>query len=154
MAKTYELKIYPDAVLRQKADVVDTFDDQIENLVTAMQEIMYRHQGIGLAAPQVGVTKRIFIADIGEGLLTVINPNIAQQEGHDNLIEGCLSLPNVAVDIQRHQQISLLGVDLKGKKIEVELKGLLARVAQHEIDHLNGRLIIDDENTSQKDRSV
>ncbi|MBN1467057.1 peptide deformylase [candidate division KSB1 bacterium] len=143
MQTKYDLKIYPDAVLRRKAKVVEQVDGRIHDLVTAMQEIMYAHRGIGLAAPQVGATERIIIADIGEGLLSMINPTILQNEGQDNLIEGCLSLPDVAVDIQRHQEITISGVNIEGEEIKLDLNGLVARVVQHEIDHLDGILIID-----------
>lgn len=146
MTKSYKLKLYPDAVLRQNAHVVANVDGRINNLVSAMQNIMYVHQGIGLAAPQVGVLERIIIADIGEGLLSVINPVVVQQEGFDTLTEGCLSLPDVAVDIQRHQEITLTGVNIEGEEIKMDIKGLLARVVQHEIDHLDGVLIIDYQN--------
>ena len=152
MTNKYQLKIYPDAVLRQQAHAVANVDGRIDGLVTAMQDIMYMYRGIGLAAPQVGVLERIIIADIGEGLLSVLNPIIIQQEGQDSLIEGCLSLPDVAVDIQRHQDITLTGVNIEGEEIKMDIKGLLARVVQHEIDHLNGKLIIDYEESQNSDR--
>lgn len=143
MKHKYELKIYPDPVLRGKSRSVANMDGEIHDLIRAMEDIMYTNQGIGLAAPQVGILKRIIIADIGEGLLSLANPVIMACEGEDNLVEGCMSLPDVGVDIRRNQTIALSGVNLNGEEVKIELNGLLARVVQHEIDHLDGVLIID-----------
>lgn len=143
MRSKYELKIYPDTVLRQTARSVPNIDTEIHELVREMKHIMYKHEGIGLAAPQVGILKRIFIADIGDGLFALVNPLITETDGQDNLVEGCLSLPGIGVDIRRHQKVAVTGVNLEGEETRLELSGLLARVAQHEIDHLNGVLIID-----------
>ncbi|MGC9363549.1 MAG: peptide deformylase [Fidelibacterota bacterium] len=143
MRSKYELKIYPDRVLRQTARSVPNIDTEIHELVREMEHIMYKHEGIGLAAPQVGILKRIFIADIGDGLFALVNPLITDTDGQDNLVEGCLSLPGIGVDIRRHQKVAVTGVNLEGEETRLELSGLLARVAQHEIDHLNGVLIID-----------
>lgn len=143
MRSKYELKIYPDTVLRQTARSVPNIDTEIRELVREMKHIMYKHEGIGLAAPQVGILKRVFIADIGDGLLALVNPLITEADGQDNLVEGCLSLPGIGVDIRRHQKVAVTGVNLEGEETRLELSGLLARVAQHEIDHLNGVLIID-----------
>lgn len=143
MAKKYELKIYPDAVLRHRARKVQNMNGEIYELIKAMKDIMYEHQGIGLAAPQVGRLERIILADIGEGLLSLANPVIMNREGQDNLEEGCLSLPDVEVDISRNLMITVTGINPEGEEIKMDLSGLLARVVQHEIDHLNGVLIID-----------
>jgi len=104
---------------------------------------MYAREGIGLAAPQVGVLQRVIIADIGEGLISLANPEILYQDGEALLLEGCLSLPNVAVNVSRKTSIIVRGMNTKAKEVEWELTGLLARVIQHEIDHLNGVLIVD-----------
>jgi peptide deformylase len=142
---SYNLRLYPDSVLREKALPVDNVDGDISKLIDGMAEIMYSYQGIGLAAPQVGILKRVIIADIGDGLLSIANPNpeILQKEDEDKLEEGCLSLPDIQVEIERKKKISVKGISQEGKEITLELNGLMARVIQHEIDHLNGILIID-----------
>jgi peptide deformylase len=109
----------------------------------AMTRLMRGLKGIGLAAPQVGIAQRVIIADIGEELLVLANPEICAPEGEDRLREGCLSLPNIQVDVRRAQSILVRGIGHDGKELERELRGLAARVIQHEIDHLNGVLIID-----------
>jgi peptide deformylase len=143
MSKKYPLKIYPDAILREKALPVENLTAEINELLENMASVMYEGGGVGLAAPQVGVLQCIIMGDIGEGLLSLINPQIIQQNGQDSLEEGCLSLPGIQVEINRHQTILVRGIDSKGKECELELTGLMARVVQHEIDHLNGILIID-----------
>ena len=99
--------------------------------------------GIGLAAPQIGSPIQIIVADIGEGAVKIINPRVIKSKGEDRLTEGCLSLPDISVDIKRFCEIWVEALNEKGERIEVKAKGLLARVIQHEIDHLKGRLIID-----------
>ncbi len=146
----YQLVLYPDAVLRQRAHEVSQIDGKTYDLLKAMQEIMYRYKGIGLAAPQVGYLQRIIIADTGEGLLALINPEIVQQEGNARQDEGCLSLPEVRVEVPRSESIAVRAWDADGKERQLELKGLSARVVQHEIDHLNGRLIIDYASTAER----
>ncbi len=143
MKKPLQLKIYPDSVLREKSLPVKDFDETVRDLMEGMAEIMYAYQGIGLAAPQVGILQRVIIGDIGEGLISLANPEIIAETGEDLLDEGCLSLPDIQVTVQRRQSIFVRGIDATGKEIERELSGLMARVIQHEIDHLNGVLIID-----------
>lgn len=140
---SHNIKLYPDSVLREKALPVDDMGGDISELIDGMAEIMYSYQGIGLAAPQVGVLKRVIIADIGDGLLSMVNPEILEKGDEDRLEEGCLSLPNIQVEIERKKMISVRGISQEGKEITLELNGLMARVIQHEIDHLNGILIID-----------
>ena len=139
----YKLKLYPDSVLREKALPGNDVDGDISELIDGMAEIMYSYQGIGLAAPQVGVLKRVIIADIGDGLLSMVNPEILEKEDEDKLEEGCLSLPDIQVEIERNKIISVSGISQEEREITLELNGLMARVIQHEIDHLNGILIID-----------
>ena len=143
----FNLVLYPDAVLRQQSQEVKNIDGKVHKLIRAMQEIMYKYKGIGLAAPQVGYLQRIIIADTGDGLLTLINPELIQQEGKEQMEEGCLSLPDIHVNVSRNVSILVRGWDINGKQRQLELMGLMARVVQHEIDHLNGRLIIDYANT-------
>jgi peptide deformylase len=123
--------------------LVGDIDSAVRALMKAMARLMRAHQGIGLAAPQVGIAQRVIIADIGEGLLALANPEIYAPEGEERLREGCLSLPNIQVDVRRAQSIVIRGLDANGKELEREVRGLPARVIQHEIDHLNGVLIID-----------
>jgi len=104
---------------------------------------MYSHKGIGLAASQVGTLERVIIADIGEGLISMINPEILTGFGEDYMEEGCLSLPDTVVNVKRQQSVFVRYLDKNEKEKESELDGLKARVIQHEIDHLNGVLIID-----------
>jgi len=135
---------YPDPFLRQKAQPIEAIDDQIQTLVDEMAGIMYEKDGVGLAAMQVGIPKRIMVMDPGDGLQSYFNPEIVEA-GTDleTLEEGCLSLPGIHVDVARPTRIVVKVLDPRGKPIEIEAEGLLARVFQHEIDHLNGILIID-----------
>lgn len=148
--KNYQLKIYPDTVLREKAFPVLNLNGEIYDLIKAMSEIMYTYQGIGLAAPQVGVLKRIIIADLGDGLLPLVNPVILDREKQDHQEEGCLSLPEVRIDVMRAQNITVNGFNFDGNEVTMLLNGMLARVVQHEIDHLNGMLIIDYASSDEK----
>jgi peptide deformylase len=126
-------------------------DSEIRELINEMKYIMYKNSGIGLAAPQVGILKRIFIADVGDGLFALANPVIVDTEGQDKLLEGCLSLPDIGVDVSRNQAITVTGIVPEGEELKMDLSGLLARVVQHEIDHLNGVLIIDYQKKTQQE---
>jgi len=108
-----------------------------------MLRFMKDRKGIGLAAPQVGVPQRIVVADIGDGPLRLVNPEIVGQGGSETAAEGCLSLPGVFVDVPRNTCIEVAARDARGHRVEFEAAGLLARVLQHEIDHLAGKLICD-----------
>lgn len=140
--KAHRLRLYPDSMLRGMAHRIDNMDGDVHWLLDSMVEIMYTHGG-GLAAPQVGVMQRMIIADIGEGLLALANPAIVEKEGDDHLVEGCLSLPDIQVDIARSQSVLVQGINPKGQEVRQEFEGLMARIIQHEIDHLDGVLIID-----------
>ncbi len=139
--KKYELKFYPDPILRKIASPIHQVNDTIRHLIKKMSKIMYSRKGIGLAASQVGILYRVIIADIGEGLISMINPEILTSFGEDFMEEGCLSLPETVVNVKRRQSVFVRYLDKNEK--ESELDGLTARVIQHEIDHLNGVLIID-----------
>ena len=141
--KKYELKIYPDPVLRKISSPVLGINNIVRHLIKKMSKIMYSRKGIGLAAPQVGTLERVIIADIGEGLISMINPEILTGYGEDYMDEGCLSLPDTVVNVKRKQSVFVRYLDKNEKEKESELDGLTARVIQHEIDHLNGVLIID-----------
>lgn len=142
---TYEIIIYPHPLLRQKAKRVKTpISPQLLNLAHEMIKIMQKNQGIGLAAPQVGEGKRLIVAAFQNDPLILFNPEITKKsfkkEGSE---EGCLSLPNIFGIVKRHRQITLQALSQAGSKININAEGLLARVIQHEIDHLDGILFID-----------
>ena len=147
-----DLKVYPDTVLRKKTVPVETIDGHINRLIYEMAETMYMKRGIGLAAPQVGVSQKIVVVDIGEGLIPLINPVIVEiDDENESFEEGCLSLPDIALKIDRSRKIVVKGINLDGSEIELEVSDLLARVFQHEVDHLEGTLIIDRVSGVQKE---
>ena len=134
----------PDAgVLRKRSRVVPVVDRRIRRLVADMLSSMRRAGGIGLAAPQIGVPLRVVVADVGGGPLAVVNPRLRRREGAQVGIEGCLSIPGVYGEVRRARQIEVEGRNVRGRRVVVRGRDLLARVFQHEIDHLNGVLFID-----------
>ncbi len=140
-----EIRKYPNPVLRRSSVAVEVeeLNDSLRNLIDNMLEAMYIFKGVGLAAPQVGVLTQVVTIDIGQGPISLINPQVIETEGGDIAEEGCLSIPDVYLEIKRGKKIAVTGIDLKGKEITLEAEGLLARVIQHEIDHLKGVLILD-----------
>lgn len=139
---------YPDPRLREKATPVEALDDGLKRLVEDMAETMYAAPGVGLAAPQIGVGKRLFIIDIaGEDepsdLHVFVNPEIVSVEGTQVWTEGCLSFPGVSEEVERGAQVKVRAVDVNGLPFELEAEGLLAVAIQHENDHLEGKLMID-----------
>ncbi|HDJ28702.1 MAG TPA: peptide deformylase [Proteobacteria bacterium] len=143
----HKICVYPEQVLARKADEITNIDGQVHKLATDMVETMYTASGIGLAAPQIGVSQRLIVADMrkeGDGeLITLINPVIVSGEGHNAIDEGCLSVPEFTAEVPRQAEILVRGVTLDEKEIEFTANGILAIVLQHEIDHLNGILFID-----------
>jgi len=144
------LTIYGHPVLRRKADVVPAseFGPSLDRLVKRMFEVMYEEEGVGLAAPQIGVSKRIFVMDIpveGEEnrVGVMINPEILETRGTQTGSEGCLSIPGLREDVTRHAWVRVRGLDGKGNTVEFECDDLLARAVQHEVDHLDGVLYVD-----------
>ncbi|MBP1930721.1 peptide deformylase [Ammoniphilus resinae] len=133
----------PDPVLRDKAVQVKNFNANLHKLLDDMAETMYEADGVGLAAPQVGILKRVIVMDCGDGLIEMINPEIIEREGEQFGPEGCLSIPGLMGDVRRAMKVKAKGQDRFGKPIIVEGEELLARCIQHEIDHLNGVLFID-----------
>lgn len=138
-----EIKKYPAPVLRKVCSPVKDFGQSEETLLEDMAETMYQNQGVGLAAPQVGISKRLLVADAGSGLVKLVNAKILRRKGRKIEEEGCLSLSGVCVEIKRAEKILIEFMDRSGNVTTLEVQGLLARVIQHEIDHLNGRMIID-----------
>ena len=137
------IRKYGDPVLREKCQPVSEIGNTIEQLIDDMAKVMYQHGGIGLAAPQVGVKKRVIVVDVDQKLMVFTNPEILSREGKETALEGCLSIPDVAVEVERSTRITVEGFNRIGGHVELTLDGLTARAVQHEIDHLNGILIID-----------
>ncbi len=139
-----DIKLYKkDEVLRKKSKPVDKFDSRLSTLISDMIETMYKENGVGLAAPQVGVLKRVVVIDTGEGIHVLVNPEIVSQEGEQTDYEGCLSIPGYRGRVTRPAQVVVKAQDKEGRNIEVKGEGLLARALCHEIDHLDGILYID-----------
>ncbi len=135
---------YPDPILREKAKEVKNFNERLGKLLDDMAETMYAANGVGLAAPQVGISKRVLVVDIGEELMEIVNPEIVEKSGEQlEPPEGCLSIPGLLGYVRRANEIVIKGQDRNGKPIEIKAEGFLARAFQHEIDHLNGVLFID-----------
>ena len=141
----YPLRLFGDPVLKQRARVVEEIDDDVVTLVHGMYETMDLEDGVGLAAPQVGVRKRLFTFDLheGDGPGVVINPEIVQRDGEVLSEEGCLSVPGYRFEVVRAERVTMQGLDLDGEEIVLEGDDLLARMIQHEIDHLDGVLLLD-----------
>ncbi len=137
------LKYVGDSVLRRKADKVEVFDKALARLLDDMVDTMYYANGVGLAAPQIGVSKRIFVADVGDGPIKLVNPRMVEQTGRAFGSEGCLSIPGVLGQVERWKNVVFKGVDEKGEPVVYEASGLLAVVFQHEFDHLEGQLFTD-----------
>jgi len=143
-----EIRKYPDAILKKKTGQVTEFDYELQKLVDDMIETMYAAPGIGLAANQVGVSKQVAVIDVGArddrcDLMVLVNPEIIAEDGEIDSEEGCLSVPDYTTVIKRAEKVRVRAFDRHGKPVEVEGDGLLARALQHEIDHLNGLLLID-----------
>lgn len=142
---------YPDLVLRQQAERIRSMDREIRSLIDEMAEVMYTDDGVGLAAPQVGVSKQLIVVDAGEGLMSLINPEIVKTGDEvETMEEGCLSLPGIRVNVGRKSRIGIRGMNERGEFVDMNVEGLAARVFQHEIDHLNGILIIDHASSIQR----
>lgn len=135
----------PDPVLREVAKGVTKFNDNLKKLLKDMAETMYDAEGVGLAAPQIGISKRVIVVDVGDenGLVEMVNPVIVEQEGEQLGPEGCLSIPNLNGEVRRADRIVVEGQNSDGEKFTVHASGYFARAFQHEIDHLNGILFTD-----------
>jgi peptide deformylase len=149
MASPYQVRVFGDPVLRKVAAEITDVDGKLVKLVDDMLDTMYAEPGIGLAAPQVGVGRRLFVYDIGEGPEAIVNPVIAESRGEWVYDEGCLSVPGLFWEITRPKEIHLTGYDLDGNEVSIEADELLARLFQHELDHLDGVMLVDhlDEDT-------
>jgi peptide deformylase len=139
---------FPDPILKRKSAPVTVINDEVRQIATDMAETMYHAPGIGLAAPQIGLSLRLVVIDIAPGdsppeLITAINPLIIHADGEAYEEEGCLSVPNFSANVRRHEKIVVKGLDLEGKEQIWRAEGLLSIAFQHEIDHLDGILFID-----------
>ena len=140
---TYPIRLFGDPVLKRPAAPVVELDGGLAKLVDAMYETMYAAPGVGLAAPQVGVQRRFFVYDVGDGPHVILNPTVVESEGEWLYEEGCLSLPGLAFDIVRPKVVTVTGLDLEGEEITVVGDELLGRLLLHEVDHLDGVLMLD-----------
>ena len=141
-----DIVLYPDPILKQPADEVEKVDAALRKLLEDMAQTMYAAEGIGLAGPQVGVSKRIAVIDVsedGKGLMSLINPEIVERAGKTPSEEGCLSIPGFRETITRNETVTVRALNEKGEQIEIKADGLLAICLQHEIDHLDGVLFVD-----------
>ena len=153
----YSIRMVGDPVLRQRTQDVTDIDGRLVKLVDDMFVTMYEAPGIGLAAPQVGVQKRFFVYDLGTEPSVLINPVITGSDGEWTHAEGCLSIPGQYFEITRPKRVEVSGVDLDGNEISFEADELLARVVQHELDHLDGVLMLehlDDEQLKEAKRAI
>jgi len=137
------IRINGDDILRKKSKVVDDVSQRVLLLINDMKETMYNSKGVGLAAPQVGILKRIVVIDIGDGPITLINPEIMLMEGSQLSSEGCLSIPGVQKDVERPEHVKVKGLNEAGEEVIIDAEGFLARAICHETDHLDGILFID-----------
>ena len=129
--------------LRKKSRDVTMIDDRILTLLDDMKETLYAENGVGLAAPQVGILRRVVVIDVGEGLIELINPVIVYKKGEQINAEGCLSIPGRSGTVSRPEKVRVRAIDRNNKEFTIEGEGLLAIALCHEIDHLNGTLYVD-----------
>ena len=150
----YEIRTLGDPVLRKRADEITDIDDKLVRLADDMLTTMYEAPGLGLAAPQVGVQKRLFVYDIGDGPEIIVNPTISESRGEWTYQEGCLSVPGYSFEIIRPKEVHLTGLDLDGNEVSVEADELLARLFQHELDHLDGVLLLQRLDDDERKRAM
>jgi peptide deformylase len=148
------IRQYGDPVLKERTREVDEIDGSVASLVESMLETMYAAPGTGLAANQVGVQRRIFVYDVGDGPQTVINPRIVESDGEWVYDEGCLSVPGLSWEIVRPNAVHLVGLDLDGNELSLEGTELEGRVFQHELDHLDGILLVERLNEDQRKEAL
>jgi peptide deformylase len=139
----YTIRVFGDPVLKQRAADVTDIDGSIARLAEDMFATLYDAHGAGLAAPQVGVRKRLFVYDIDDEPMVVVNPTISEARGEWTYLEGCLSVPGLSWEIVRPKEVLLTGWDLDGNELQIEADELEARLFQHELDHLDGVLLLE-----------
>lgn len=138
-----KIRIYGDPSLRKHTKPIKLITESHQEVLSKMAQLMYAESGIGLAASQVGINESLIVVDIGTGLYKLVNPVITARHGSHEMEEGCLSVPGVCLKIKRSAKISVKAQDEFSKPVNIDAEGLLACVLQHEIDHLNGKLIVD-----------
>lgn len=138
-----KINVFGDTILRKKAKPVKEVSSELRRFLSLMAQAMYEHSGIGLAAPQVGLSVRMVVVDSGDGLYKLVNPKIIRRHGVQAIQEGCLSVPGACVRVKRAKHIWVEALDENNRPLKFEAKDLFACVLQHEIDHLDGRMIID-----------
>ena len=148
------IRQYGDPVLKERTRDVEDIDGAVVSLVDSMIETMYAAPGSGLAANQVGVQRRIFVYDAGDGARTIINPRILESEGEWAFEEGCLSIPGLSWEIVRPNAVHLVGLDLEGNEVSIEATEFEGRVFQHELDHLDGILLVERLNDDQRKEAL
>ena len=144
MPKTaLKIRVYGDNLLRRKAALVKSVTADCREILSRMAITMYEGSGVGLAAPQVGISQQLIVVDIGTGLYKLVNPRIIKRQGTQVTQEGCLSVPGICINVKRARKVWLKAVDENGKFVDIQAEDLLACVFQHEIDHLKGKMIVD-----------
>lgn len=143
MTESMPVVKYPDPVLARRAAPVERVTPELRQFIERMRETMYAAHGVGLAAPQVGVSLRIIVVDTDDRFFALINPQIIARDGTQTGVEGCLSLPNLHADVTRAMRVTVQGQNARGKKVTLTGDGLWARAMQHEIDHLDGVLFVE-----------
>jgi len=141
--KAYDIRVYPDPILTLKAEKVERFDDELQNVIENMSLTMQIAGGVGLAAPQVGILKRIAIVSRDEKQYVLINPELVECSGNETKEEGCLSFPGMFAQVARPSKVKVKTNDVKGDVKFLEVEGSVARAFLHEMDHLDGKLFID-----------
>jgi len=148
-----EIVTHPNEVLRQEAAPIEEITEEVRDLADKMTETMFREDGIGLAAPQVGIGKKLIVINLEDEFHIMLNPEIAEKSGEEeSMDEGCLSVPGVEAPVSRSKEVVVRGKNLDGEEVELEKEGLPARVFQHEVDHVTGMLFID--RLSEAERSL
>lgn len=142
-ATPLRIRLYGDPCLRKKSAPIVSIGVAEQSLIQAMLIVMRENKGVGLAAPQVGINRQVFIADIGDGPFAFINPKITRRFGHSSMEEGCLSIPGIVVTVRRSEKIVVRYIDQDNRPQEKVYEDMMARVIQHEIDHLQGKMIVD-----------
>lgn len=151
---SYAIRVFGDPVLKQRAKDVTELNGALVGVVNTMVETMYDASGVGLAAPQVGVQKRMFTYDVGEGPEVLINPEVVETEGEWTYEEGCLSIPGFHFEIVRPKLVTMTGINLDGDDVTIQGDELLGRVFLHELDHLDGVLMLDRLDPDERKRAL
>lgn len=151
---SYAIRFFGDPVLKQRAKEVTELNGALVGVVNTMVETMYDASGVGLAAPQVGIQKRLFTFDVGEGPQVLINPEIVETEGEWAYEEGCLSIPGFHFEIVRPKLVTITGIDINGDEVVIQGDEQLGRVFLHELDHLDGVLMLDRLDPDERKRAL